>query len=151
MEVEVDKSRNSLSDRMKGINNGAARIIELVDFREEIVGGGARIRDMKERDVKGGEILGGTNGLKEREKVLVVGISRVVKSLAAILNLLTNSFYLLDSVLALISDNFPPSIPSQPPGGTFRKLSSDAVFVVCSQTFTLFRLRKTAVPAEISQ
>ena len=34
---------------------------------------------MKERDVKGGEILGGTNGLKEREKVLVVGMSRVVR------------------------------------------------------------------------
>ena len=33
---------------------------------------------------------------------------------------------------------------------TFRKLSSDAVFVVCSQTFTLFRLRKTAVSVEIS-
>ena len=31
------------------------------------------------------------------------------------------------------------------------ELSSDAVFVVCSQTFTLFRLRKTAVPAEISR
>ena len=27
-----------------------------VDFREEIEGGGARIRDMKERDIKGGEI-----------------------------------------------------------------------------------------------
>ena len=36
-------------------------------------------------------------------------------------------------------------------GGTFRKLSSDAVFVVCSQTFTLFRLRKTAVPVKISR
>ena len=34
---------------------------------------------MKERDVKGGEILCWTNGLKEREKVLVVGISRVVR------------------------------------------------------------------------
>jgi len=77
--VEVNKSRNSLSDRMKGSNNGAARVIGFVDFREEIEGGGARIRDMKERDVKGGEILGGTNGLKEREKVLVVGISRVVR------------------------------------------------------------------------
>ena len=33
---------------------------------------------MKERDVKGGEILGGTNGLKERE-VFVVGISRFVR------------------------------------------------------------------------
>ena len=29
--------------------------------------------------------------------------------------------------------------------------SSDAVFVVCSQTFTLFRLRMTAVPVEISR
>ena len=65
---------------MKGSNNGAARVIGFVDFREEIEGGGARIRDMKERDVKGGEILcGTTNGLKEREKVLVVGISRVVR------------------------------------------------------------------------
>ena len=38
-----------------------------------------------------------------------------------------------------------------PPGGTFHKLSSDAFFVVCSQTFTLFRLKKTAVPVEISR
>ena len=29
-----------------------------------------------------------------------------------------------------------PSL-SQPPGGTFHKLSSDAIFVVCSQTFSL--------------
>ena len=28
---------------------------------------------------------------------------------------------------------------------------SDAVFVVCSQTFTLFQLRKTAMPVEISR
>ena len=49
-------------------------VIGFVHFREEIEGGGARIRDMKERVVKGGEILAGTNGLKEREKVLVVGI-----------------------------------------------------------------------------
>ena len=39
----------------------------------------------------------------------------LTKSLAAILNLHTNSFYLLDSVLALISDNFPPSIPLATP------------------------------------
>ena len=26
----------------------------------------------------------------------------------------------------------------QPPGGTFHKLSSNAIFVMCSQTFTLF-------------
>ena len=31
------------------------------------------------------------------------------------------------------------------------KSTSDAVFVMCSQTFTLFRLRKTAVPVEISE
>ena len=31
------------------------------------------------------------------------------------------------------------------------KLSSDAIFVVCSQTFTLFRLIKMAVPVEISR
>ena len=55
--MEVNKSRNSLSDRMKGSNNGAARVIGFVDFRKEIEGGGARIRDMKERDVKGGENL----------------------------------------------------------------------------------------------
>ena len=68
-----------LSDRMKGSNNRAARVIGFVDFKEEIEGGGARIGDMKERDVKGREILDGTNGLKEREKVLVVCISRVVR------------------------------------------------------------------------
>ena len=50
MEVEVNKSRNSLSDRMKGSNNGAAKVIGFVDFREEIEGGGARIRDMKDKD-----------------------------------------------------------------------------------------------------
>ena len=40
----------------------------------------------------------------------------LTKSLDTILNLLTNSFYLLESVLALISDNFPPSIPLATPG-----------------------------------
>ena len=35
---------------------GQVRVIGFVDFREEIEGGGTRIRDMKERDVKGGEI-----------------------------------------------------------------------------------------------
>ena len=75
----------------------------------------------------------------------------LIKSLATILNLLTNSYYLLDLVLALIADNFPPSFPLATPGGTFRKLTSDAVFVVCSQTFTFFRLRKMAVPVEISR
>jgi hypothetical protein len=39
----------------------------------------------------------------------------LTKSLAAILNLHANSFYLLDSVLALISDNFLPSIPLATP------------------------------------
>ena len=39
----------------------------------------------------------------------------LTKSLATILNLHTNSFYLLDSVLALISDNFPPCIPLATP------------------------------------
>ena len=53
MEVEVNKSINSLSERMKGNNNGAARVIGFVDFREEIEGGGARIRDMKERSCVG--------------------------------------------------------------------------------------------------
>ena len=38
-----------------------------------------------------------------------------ITSPAATLNLLTNSFYPLDSVLALISDNFPPSIPLATP------------------------------------
>ena len=47
------------------------------------------------------------------------------------------------------SDNFPPSILSQPPGGTFHKLSSDAILVVCSQTFALFWLIKMAVPVKI--
>jgi hypothetical protein len=39
----------------------------------------------------------------------------LTKSLTAILNLLTNLFYLLDSVMALTSDNFPPSIPLATP------------------------------------
>ena len=33
----------------------------------------------------------------------------------------------------------------------FQKLSSDAIFVVCSQTFTLFWLIKTALPVKISR
>jgi hypothetical protein len=32
---------------------------------------------------------------------------------------------------------------------TFHKLSSDAIFVVCSQTFALFWLRKMAMPVKI--
>ena len=51
LEVEVNKSRNPLSDRVEGSNNGADRVIEFVDFREKIEGGGAGIGDMKERDV----------------------------------------------------------------------------------------------------
>ena len=51
MEVEVNKSRNPLTDRVIGSNNGAARVIEFVDFREEIEGGGVGIGDMKQRDV----------------------------------------------------------------------------------------------------
>ena len=39
LEVEVNKSRNSLSDRVERSNNGAARVIGFVDFREEIEGG----------------------------------------------------------------------------------------------------------------
>ena len=50
-----------------------------VNFREEIEGGVTRIGDMKERDVLGGETLEMTNDLKESEKGLVVGFSRVVK------------------------------------------------------------------------
>ena len=40
---------------------------------------------------------------------------------------------------------------SQPHGGTFYKVPSDAIFVVCSQTFVFFWLRKKAVPVEIFQ
>ena len=39
---------------------------------------------------------------------------------------------------------------SQPPSGTFHKLSNDGI-VVCSQTFALFWLRKTTVPVKIFQ
>ena len=104
MEVEVNKSRNSLSDRMKGSNNGVARVIGFVDFREEIEGGGARVRDMKEKDIKGGEILGGTNDLKEREKVLVVDISRVVreKSVSGTIRQLSVS---LSKLINLVEDH----------------------------------------------
>ena len=51
MEVGVKKSRNLLSDRVMGSNNGEASIIRFVDFREEIEGGDAGIGDMKERNV----------------------------------------------------------------------------------------------------
>ena len=37
----------------------------------------------------------------------------------------------------------------QPPGGTFQKLSSDAIFVLCSHTYILFWLRKMAVTVKI--
>ena len=39
----VNKRRKPLSDRVMGSNNGAARVIGFVDFREKIEGGGARI------------------------------------------------------------------------------------------------------------
>ena len=35
------------------------------------------------------------------------------------------------------------------PGGTFQKLCSDVIFVVCSHTFTLFWLRKMSVTIKI--
>ena len=47
----VNKSRNPLTDRVMGRNNGAARVIGFLDFRVEIEGGGAGIGDMKEGDV----------------------------------------------------------------------------------------------------
>ena len=34
--MEVNESRNLLSDRMKGSSNGAARVVGFVDLREEI-------------------------------------------------------------------------------------------------------------------
>ena len=39
LEVGVNKSRNLLSDRLMGSNTGVARVIEFVDFREDIEGG----------------------------------------------------------------------------------------------------------------
>ena len=41
--MEVNKSRNLLSDRVKGSINGAARVIGFVDFREKIEGGVQRL------------------------------------------------------------------------------------------------------------
>ena len=41
MKVEVNKSRNLLSDRVKGSNNGTARIVEFVDLGKEVEGWGA--------------------------------------------------------------------------------------------------------------
>ena len=61
----------------------------------------------------------------------------LTKSLPAILNLLTNSFYLLDSVLALISDNFPFFFaPSS--RGSYSKLSPGAIFNMCLSSRNLF-------------
>ena len=70
------------------------RVIGFVDFREEIEGGGTRIGDMEERDVSRGESLEGTNSLKKREKVLVVGFARVVreKSVSGSIRQLSVSF-----------------------------------------------------------
>ena len=36
MEVGVDKSRNPLSGRLMGSNNGAARVIRVMNFRGEV-------------------------------------------------------------------------------------------------------------------
>ena len=57
------------------------------------------------------------------------------------MNLPINLFCLLDTALVLTSDNFllnfSPSIPIATPWWHFQKLSSDAIFVVDSHTFTL--------------
>ena len=75
----------------------------------------------------------------------------LIPSPTAILNLSINSFCPLDTALVLTSDNFLQSLPFlQPPGGTFQKLSSDAILVVCSHTFT-FWLRKKSVTVKIFQ
>ena len=39
----VNKSRNLLSERVMGSDNGAARVIGFMDFREEVEGGDARL------------------------------------------------------------------------------------------------------------
>ena len=51
MEVGVNKSRNPLSNRVMGRDNGAARVIGFLDFRDEVDGGGVGIGDMEEGDV----------------------------------------------------------------------------------------------------
>ena len=78
----------------------------------------------------------------------------LITSSAVILNSPINLFCPLDIALVLTSDNFlfnfHPSLPLlQPPVGTFRKLSSDVIFVVYSCTFALFWLRKTSVTVKI--
>ena len=65
------------------------------------------------------------------------------KSLAAILNLPTNLFYLLDSVLALTSDNFSPIHPSRNP--------MVAPFINSLVTPSLRVFTKTTVPVKISR
>ena len=48
--------------------------------------------------------------------------------------------------------SFFPSLPVlQPPDGTYKKFSRDAIFTVCSHTFTLFLSRKTSVIVKILQ
>ena len=51
MDLGVNKSRKPLSNRVMVSNNGAARVIRFVDFREEIEGGHTGIGNMKEGDV----------------------------------------------------------------------------------------------------
>ena len=82
MEVEVEKSRKPLSDRVMGSSNGAARVIGFIDFREEVEGGGAGIGDIEERDVLQGETMEGASVLKESEEGLVVDFGRVVREKA---------------------------------------------------------------------
>ena len=51
MEEGVNKSKNPLSDRVMGSDNGAAGFIGFLDFREKTEGGGARIGEIEEGDV----------------------------------------------------------------------------------------------------
>ena len=82
----------------------------------------------------------------------------LITSPAAILHLPINLFCPLDTALVLTSDNFhsisPPLLPSSCLALIQVALicnSSDAVFIMCSHTITLFRSRKTSVIVETFQ
>jgi hypothetical protein len=68
LEVGVDKSRNLLSDRVMGRDNGAVRVIGFMEFREEVEGRDSGIGNMEKGDILGRETIDGASVLKESER-----------------------------------------------------------------------------------
>ena len=113
LEEGVNKSRNPLSDRVMGTDNGAAGVIRFVDFREKIDGGVAGIGDMEKGDIYGGETMDGTNRLKERKEFRVVGFSRVIRENIVTYFFKIHSNIVLPSTLELRKGLFPAGLPGK--------------------------------------